>query len=160
MKHKLEVSFNSPQCGWMSIGFDDGENEFHTTTAHTPHSRALCEILACLSSLIEANGETEEFSVAWSRNPEAYNLFFTRAGEIVFFQVVEYPTHEHLSKEGEIVFSYHGNTKEFCGSFYETFAQLYEDRDTDEFEFNWRQPFPFAEFEKFKSKLNDARKYV
>ncbi len=153
MKHKLEVSFNSPQCGWMSIGFTDGENEFHTTTAHTPHSRALSEILACLSALLEANGETEEFSVAWSRNPEAYNLFFTRAGQVIFFQVVEYPTHEHLQNEGEIVFSYHGNAKEFCQSFYETFAQLYEDRDTDEFEFNWRQPFPFEDFTNFENKL-------
>ena len=157
MKHKFEVSFNSPQCGWMSIGFDTGENEFHTTTAHMPHSRALSEILECLSALLESSEETKEFSVAWSRNPEAYNLFFTRAGQNIFFQVVEYPTHEHLKTEGEIVFSYHGLVKDFCQSFYETFAQLYEDRDTDEFEFNWRQPFPFAEFENFKSKLNDAR---
>ena len=28
MANKLEVSFNSPQCGWMSIGFDDGVDEF------------------------------------------------------------------------------------------------------------------------------------
>ena len=36
-------------------------------------------------------------------------------------------------------------------------AQLYEDRETDEFEFNWRQPFPFEEFENFKSKLKSER---
>ena len=45
MANKLEVSFNSPQCGWMSIGFDDGVSEFHTTTAHAPHSKALSELL-------------------------------------------------------------------------------------------------------------------
>ncbi len=32
------------------------------------------------------------------------------------------------------------------------FIQLYEDRETDEFEFNWRQPFPHEEFEKFRHK--------
>ena len=45
MSSKLEVSFNSPQCGWMSIGFDDGVDEFHTTTAHAPHEKALSELL-------------------------------------------------------------------------------------------------------------------
>ena len=51
----LEVSFNSPQCGWMSIGFDDGVNEFHTTTAHAPHELALPELMKILTSLADAN---------------------------------------------------------------------------------------------------------
>lgn len=153
MKHKLEVSFNSPQCGWMSIGFDDGESEFHTTTAYTPHSRALSEILKGLSSLLEANSAADEFTIAWSRNPEAYDLFFKRDGERVFFSVVEYPTDNRLENESETVFSHEGNVRDFCRSFYPTFAQLYEDRDTDEFEFNWRQPFPFEEFKDFEARV-------
>ncbi len=153
MAHKLEVSFNSPQCGWMSIGFDDGKSEFHTTTAYTPHSRALSEILNGLSSLVDAPSPKDVFKIEWSRNPEAYSLFFSRAEEIVFFQVVEYPTFNRLENEGEIVFSHQGNVTDFCKSFYHTFAQLYEDRETDEFEFNWRQPFPFEEFRNFENKL-------
>ena len=155
MANKLEVSFNSPQCGWMSIGFSDGEREFHTTTAHTPHSQALSEILKGLFSLLDAQSEQDKFKIAWSRNPEAYNLFFSRAGKTVFFQVVEYPTVNHLENEGEIVFSHHGNVKDFCNSFHQTFAQLYEDRNTDEFEFNWRQPFPFKDFTNFESRLKN-----
>ena len=152
MTNKLEVSFNSPQCGWMSIGFDDGKSEFHTTTAYTPHLQALPEILRSLTSLIEAR-DHEMFEIEWSRNPEAYSLFFRRSEETVFFQVVEYPTFNRLKEEGEIVFSHHGNVRDFCRSFYQTFAQLYEDRETDEFEFNWRQPFPFEEFTELESKL-------
>jgi hypothetical protein len=153
MANKLEVSFNSPQCGWMSIGFDDGKSEFHTTTAHTPHSQALAEILKGLASLLDAQTERDEFTIEWSRNPEAYNLFFKRDGENISFEVIEYPSFNRLENERETVFSYRGNVKEFCQPFYETFAQLYEDRDTDEFEFNWRQPFPFAEFKDLESKL-------
>jgi hypothetical protein len=149
---KLEVSFNSPQCGWMSIGFDDGVGEFHTTTAHTPHSRALSEILKGLTSLIEGEAEKDEFTIEWSRNPEAYDLRFKREGENVQFEVVEFPTFDRLGSESETVFFYEGNTKDFCIAFAETFNQLYEDRDTDEFEFNWRQPFPFEEYEEFKKK--------
>jgi hypothetical protein len=153
MENKIEVSFNSPQCGWMSIGFDDGKSEFHTTTAYTPHSQALSEILKGLTSLLDAQSPSDLFKIEWSRNPEAYSLFFRRSDETVFFQVVEYPTFNRSETEGEIVFTHHGNVKDFCDSFYQTFAQLYEDRETDEFEFNWRQPFPFEEFAKFESKV-------
>ena len=153
MSNKLEVSFNSPQCGWMSVGFTDGENEFHTTTAYTPHVKALPEILEGLSSLLDDSSPRDEFAIAWSRNPEEYRLFFRRVEKNVFFQVVEFPASNHLSEEGEIVFSYQGSVKDFCESFYETFAQLYEDRNTDEFEFNWRQPFPVQEYEDFKRKF-------
>jgi hypothetical protein len=157
MKHKLEVSFNSPQCGWMSIGFDDGESEFHTTTAYTPHTQALSEILLGLTSFLEMQSERDEFKVGWSRNPEEYKLFFRRSGPTVHFQVVEFPPNEEPKTEGEIVFSHHGLVTDFCDAFYKTFAQLYEDRDTDEFEFNWRQPFPFEEFRNFESKLPEKR---
>lgn len=155
MENKLEVSFNSPQCGWMSIGFDDGKSEFHTTTAYTPHSQALSEILKGLSSLLEARSPKDMFKIEWSRNPEAYNLFFRRDGETVFFQVVEYPTFSRVDNDGEIVFSHNSGVKDFCESFYQTFAQLYEDRETDEFEFNWRQPFPFEEFAELENKLKN-----
>ena len=152
MAHKLEVSFNSPQCGWMSIGFDNGENEFHTTTAHAPHPEALAKILESLSSLLDAQSECHLFKIAWSRNPEAYDLFFKRSGETASFQVVEYPTIEHSENDGEIVFSHHGSVEDFCQAFAETFNQLYADRETDEFEFNWRQSFPFEEYQKFLEK--------
>ena len=157
MSAKLEVSFNSPQCGWMSIGFDDGVCEFHTTTAHAPHKGALSEILNCLSSMLETSDKNAEFKINWSRNPEAFNLFINYYEQTVFFQVVEYPTFNHLETEGEIVFTHHGNRKDFCQAFYETFTQLYEARETDEFEQNWHQPFPFDEFEKFESVLKSAR---
>ena len=156
MSEKFEVSFNSPQCGWMSVGFKNGENEFHSTTAYTPFSNALSEILKSLSALLKSKTERDEFKIEWSRNPEAFDLFFRQKDGIVFFQVVEYPTLNHKGEEGEIVFSHYGPVKDFCLAFYETFSQLYEDRETDEFEMNWKQPFPFADFEKFGSKLKEV----
>ena len=137
----------------MSVGFDDGGREFHTTTAYTPHTHALPEILNGLSSLLDRQSERDAFVIAWSRNPEAYDLLFNRDGETVDFRVVEYPTTDRQEEECETVFAWQGNVREFCQAFHATFEQLYEDRDTDEFEFNWRQPFPYKEFEEFKRKL-------
>jgi hypothetical protein len=150
MVHKLDVSFNSPQCGWMSIGFDDGETEFHTTTAHAPHELALPELLQILTALLTDSPQTE-YLLKWNRDPEEFDFQFARAGDEVLLEIYQYPTEEREASDRELVFSHRGLIREVCGSFFETFAQLYEDRETDEFQFNWRQPFPYAEYERFSA---------
>ncbi len=154
MSNKLEVSFNSPQCGFMSIGFDDGECEFHTTTAHAPHERALPELLQILSALLDENSERDEYVLRWNREPEEFDFRFARTGENVILEIYQYPGETRRASEREMVFSHTGNLRDTARAFQATFAQLYEDKDTDEFEFNWRQPFPLAEFEEFKNKMN------
>ena len=155
MANKLEVSFNSPQCGWMSIGFTDGAREFHTTTAHAPHEKALSQLLWILSDLLDGDAgdaATSEYVLAWNRDPEEFDFRFVRSGEDLLLEIYQYPTDERESALREKVFSHEGKVRDVCRAFAETFNQLYEDRDTDEFEFNWRQPFPFAEYEEFKRK--------
>jgi hypothetical protein len=156
MANKLEVSFNSPQCGWMSIGFDDGLSEFHTTTAHAPHERALPELLQILSDLLDENSTRNEYILHWNRRPEEFDFRFMREGENVLLEIYQYPTEERETANRELVYSHQGKIRDVCQTFAETFNQLYEDRDTDEFEFNWRQPFPFAEYEQFRNQLNSG----
>jgi hypothetical protein len=158
MPNKLEVSFNSPQCGWMSIGFDDGKSEFHTTTAHSPHSKALAELLQILSDLLGANSEQNEYVLQWNRNPEEFDFRFARMGDDVRLEIYQYPTEERESANREQVFAHTGKLKDICAAFAETFNQLYEARATDEFESNWHQPFPLAEFENFESNLKSIQR--
>jgi hypothetical protein len=153
MTGKLEVSFNSPQCGWMSISFNDGASEFRTTTAHTPHQHALPELMKILTALLKAKSPQDEYMLKWNRDPEEFDFRFLRNGEDLLIEIYQYPTEDRDTAERELVFSYSGTIREICEAFAETFNQLYEDRDTDEFEFNWRQPFPYNEFDAFKQKL-------
>ena len=153
MSGKLEVSFNSPQCGWMSIGFKDAHGEFNTTTAHSPHRLALPQLLEVLSSLLN-NDSAGEYTLKWNRDPEEFDFRFLKSeGGSILFEVYQYPTEERELAERELVFAHLGTVQELCEAFAETFEQLYKDRETDEFEFNWRQPFPFEEFERFRTKL-------
>ena len=154
----FEVSFNSPQCGWMSIGFTDGVNEFHTTTAHAPHAAALPELMRVLTDLATKGGnptdsegaDSDEYTLQWNRDPEEYDFRFRRNGESISIEIYQYPTEERDTTERELVYSHTGRLNETIDAFAATFEQLYQDRDTDEFEFNWRQPFPFREYEEFK----------
>jgi len=150
----LEVSFNSPQCGWMSIGFDDGVNEFHTTTAHAPHNTALSELMTILAKIADAASTENEYLLKWNRDPEEFDFRFVRRNELLTLEIFQYPTDERYSSEKELVFSHTGDVRDICKAFGETFEQLYDDRDTDEFEFNWRQPFPQPEFERLRSAIS------
>ncbi len=154
MSRDLEVSFNSPQCGWMSIGFDDGVDEFHTTTAHAPHEKALAELLEILTGLSDGSGpQQQSYLLKWNRDPEEFDFQFFRDGENVLIEIYQYPTEDRDETERELVFAHTGPIRDVLKAFEATFDQLYADRDTDEFEFNWRQPFPYKEFEKFKSNI-------
>ena len=152
MKTKLEVSFNSPQCGWMSIGFSDGVNEFHTTTAHAPHATALPDLMRILTAIATDGGNPEEYLLRWNRDPEEFDFRFERKGDDLTIEIYQYPTEDRDLNERELVYTHTAPTAEVLSAFAETFNQLYEDRDTDEFEFNWRQPFPYKEFEEFSAK--------
>ena len=154
MPGKLEVSFNSPQCGWMSIGFDDGASEFHTTTAHAPHNTALSELMTILAKLADPASPENEHLLKWNRDPEEFDFRLVREGDELTLEIYQYPTDERDSSEKELVFSHTGKLRDICTAFAETFEQLYEDRNTDEFAFNWRQPFPQNEFERFRSAMS------
>ena len=158
MTNKLEVSFNSPQCGWMSIGLAGEREEFHTTTAHAPHERALPELLEILTALLDGNAAENEFTLRWNRNPEEFDFRFVRQDENLNLEIYQYPSDERKVAEREIIFAHDGTVADVCRAFHATFAQLYADKDTDEFEFNWRQPFPLAEFETFEKALKSYRR--
>jgi len=154
MPGKLEVSFNSPQCGWMSIGFKDAQSEFNTTTAHAPHKLALPQLMTVLTYLSNPRTEQNEYILKWNRDPEEFDFRFLRSeGGSVLFEVYQYPTDERELVARELVFAHLGTVDDVCDAFAETFDQLYADRETDEFEFNWRQPLPFKEYETFRARL-------
>ena len=137
----------------MSIGFTDGVNEFHTTTAHAPHATALPELMRILTDLAIPSSSNSEHLLKWNRDPEEYDFRFVRNGDTISIEIYQFPTEVREATERELVYSHTGPLKETIDAFAVTFEQLYDDRDTDEFEFNWRQPFPFREYEEFRKNV-------
>jgi len=114
----------------------------------------LPELLRILTKLPNTASTQNEYLLKWNRDPEAYDLRFLRHEGEVTLEIYQYPTDERDPKQRELVFKYTGDIREFRRAFAATFEQLYQDRDTDEFEFNWRQPFPLREFEEFMKSVN------
>jgi hypothetical protein len=154
MPGMLEVSFNSPQCGWMSIGFRDDNSEFHTTTAHAPYAQALPELMQILTGLADPSTAENEYTLKWNRDPEEFDFHFLRNGEKLTLEIYQYPGDDRRVADREIVFSHAGTVGVILAAFAKTFEQLHRDRDTDEFDFNWRQAFPQKEYDAFLTAIS------
>jgi hypothetical protein len=155
MREKLFVSFNSPQCGYMSIGLQAGEKEFTTAVRHKPYD-SLTDWMKTLSSLIENEGS---FTVKWNAEPEEFDFNVTRKDDNVSLNVIRYQDHRRLDEGKETVFEFQGSVKDFCLPFWETLENMRRDIETDEFDKNWRREFPQQEYnqlEKLISKVGNS----
>ena len=150
---KLEVSFNSPQCGWMSIGMEGSSGEFRTTTAFQPHTNALAELMDALADMARASEGEWKRMIRWNRDPEEYDFVLSRNGTEARIEVFEYPTGERNEDERELAFRHTGDAIQCVRAFAETFQQLYDERGVDDFSDNWHQEFPFRSFENLKNSL-------
>ncbi len=154
MNKEFEVSFNSPQCGWMSIGLSGASGEFRTTTAYAPHTNALGELMDALAGLLKDNEPGFSHTLRWNRDPEEYDFVLERKEDEATLRVFEYPTGDRESDEKVLVFSHSGNAVRTVEAFFETFRQLYEERGVDDFAENWHQDFPFTSFENLRNSLS------
>lgn len=136
MGEEFHVSFESPQCGWMSVSLEGRGSRLVTSVAHAPYD-SFGELLDALASLLEG---AQSAVVRWNREPEELDFRFEARGEAVSFEVVRYA--DHRREAGTTVFAARLTRGELCGAFWRELRGLRRRRETDEFEQNWRRPFP------------------
>lgn len=154
MSAEFEVSFNSPQCGWMSIGLKGESGEFRTTTAYAPHTNALGDLMEALAAVPGESAKDFSRTLRWNRDPEEYDFVVSRKGPVATVEVFEYPTGERDPDQKKLVFTHSGDPKATVREFYNTFSQLYEERGVDDFKENWHQEFPLGSFEKLRRSIS------
>ena len=153
MTTKLRVSFNSPQSGFMSIGLKAGKANFVTAVAHLPYD-SLRDLINALTALL--SGATA-VTVKWNREPEEYDFEVHRSGDAAVLNIIRYPNHRRVKRKSETVFSHKASVVSICGSFFSALDELYKDKDTDEFDKNWRREFPGAEFRELTDRMSAAK---
>ena len=71
-------------------------------------------------------------------------------------RVVRYPDHRRRARE--VVFTARGPKAEVCRAFWRELRQLRRRADVDEFEQNWRRPFPRRELAQLTAALRRSRR--
>lgn len=154
MSENFFVSFNSPQCGYMSVELREGDKEFVTAMRYKPYN-SLSDWMNALSSLIESESA---FTVKWNAEPEEFDFNVERKGNEILLSIVRYQDHRRLDEGKEIVFAFQSSVKDFCLPFWETLEQMRGDIETDEFDKNWRREFPEKEFEVLANRIKTLNK--
>jgi hypothetical protein len=143
MDKPLSVSFNSPQSGFMSLSLKAADQSFVTAVACQPYD-SLRALIEALTALLEAV-PPQRFIVKWNCEPDEMDFQITARGDRVEFRIRHFPDHRRTKGTGRTVFSFQGSKLEFCLSFWRALRSLHRDIETDEFDRNWRRPFPETE---------------
>jgi len=147
MNKPFRVVFNSPQSGWMSFGLEANGESFVAVVACKPYD-SLRELIESLTTLVDGNGVGKKSqTVKWSCEPDELDFKITVRGDAVFLKVIHYTDHRRSLKDSRTVFSLKSSRLEFCQAFWRALRALHRDIETDEFDRNWRRPFPHTQMQ-------------
>jgi hypothetical protein len=142
MNKTFRVTFNSPQSGWMSLSLKAGEQSFVAAVSHAPDD-SLRALMEALLALLDAGAQ--RITVKWNCEPDELDFEIRTKDERVEFKVLHFPDHRRLAGTSHVVFSLAVSKLEFCLAFWRALRALHRDIETDEFDKNWRRPFPHSE---------------
>ncbi|MDX6272744.1 MAG: hypothetical protein QOD28_3967 [Acidobacteriota bacterium] len=149
MDEKLRVSFNSPQCGWMSFELRAGEQSLVDAACSAPYD-SLLDLIRALSRLLV---EDTELTVKWAYEPDEADFNFKARGERAELEVVWYENRLRLEGTGERVFFFEGSRLDLCRPFWEALRNVQRDIVVDEFARNWGREFPAAEMQRLTGEI-------
>ena len=155
MSKAFRVSFNSPQSGFMSLSLNVGEQEFVTAVSSEPYD-SLRELIEGLTSLLTTR---HGFKVKWNCEPDELDFEAeVQAEERVSFKVMHYTNHRRQPETGRMLFSLTGSRQEICDGFWRALRDLRRHVATDEFDRNWRRPFPQTEMQQLTEALRSFKR--
>lgn len=155
MSNTFRVSFNSPQSGFMSLSLKTGEQEFVNAVSSAPYD-SLRELIEALISLLAAG---RGFKVKWNCEPDELDFeAVAEPDERVSFKVIHYTDHRRLAETGRVLLTHTGSRLEICQSFWRALRDLRRHVATDEFDRNWRRPFPQAEMQQLTEALRSFKR--
>ncbi len=138
----------------MSIGLHSAEESFVTAVSHQPYD-SLRDLIEGLTALLKGS---ESFMVKWNCEPDEFDFKATVREDRVAFEVVHYNDHRRSAKASRIVFSLRSSKLEFCLPFWRALRDLRRNIATDEYDRNWRRPFPQNEMQRLTEAVRSFKR--
>ena len=152
MKQTLSVSLESPQHGFMSLRLKTAGQSFVTVVSHAPYD-SLRDLIAALSAVLDGDCER---TVRWNSEPDEYDFRFEASASRVLLEVIHYPDHRKLGETATTVFSFQGPKADACRQFWKELRDLESRAGRDEFDRQWRRPFPAHELQELTERIGPS----
>ncbi|HEY0375523.1 MAG TPA: hypothetical protein VGC87_01040 [Pyrinomonadaceae bacterium] len=156
MKQTLSVSLESPQHGFMSLRLKTAGQSFVTVVSHAPYD-SLRDLIAALSAVLESDCER---IVKWNSEPDEYDFRFTARGDHLLLEVIHYPDHRKLPETAAAVFTFQGSKTDACRTFLDELQDLQSRAGRDEFDRQWRRPFPERELQELTERMGTLEREI
>jgi hypothetical protein len=152
MNQTLDVSLESPQHGFMSLRLKTAGQTFVTVVAHAPYD-SLRDLIAALVAALDGDCER---TVNWNAEPDEYDFRLSSRGDRLLLEVLHYPDHRKLPGAAAPVLSFNGPKADACRAFWDELRDLESRTARDEFDRQWRRPFPARELEELTERMARA----
>jgi hypothetical protein len=156
MRQTLGVSIESPQHGFMSLRLKSAGQNFVTVVSHEPYD-SLRDLIAALSAVLDGDCEP---TVKWNSEPDEYDFRFQARGDRLQLEVIHYPDHRKLPETATTVFSFRGPKADACRSFWDELRRSRSRAARDEFDRQWRRPFPERELQELTKRIGTSEREI
>ncbi|HEX8142240.1 MAG TPA: hypothetical protein VF553_06555 [Pyrinomonadaceae bacterium] len=141
----------------MSLSLKEGEQQFVTAVSSAPYD-SLRELIEALTSLLLDGNRS--FKVKWNCEPDELDFEITAEPENdgVSFRVLHYTDHRRLPETGRTLFSIRTQRLELGEGFWRALRDLRRHIATDDFDRNWRRPFPQTEMQRLTEAIRSFKR--
>jgi len=150
---KLKVEFDAPEAGWIAVtlSVEDRYNRFFPS--HVPHD-SISELVRALLKILDGYPEA---IVQWNDEPVEHEFLFVSEGERINFKVYEIIDSVVAGRVRGEKFAFCGTRYDVLRSFWKGLRDMQSKQSIEEYERQWREPFPEGEMVKLTCKIKEMK---
>ncbi|HEX2914611.1 MAG TPA: hypothetical protein VH186_27665 [Chloroflexia bacterium] len=149
MTEKLLIQFSEGNSGWLKVQIHSNETIVTFTASYVPYD-SIYELTKGLSTFLSVGSNQR---VSWNTEPIEYDFLFSKSGDKIRFEIVEYADNRRLTGTGKTVFNITGTVDSIVVPIWRALRNL---EYSDYFEQEWKHKFPHQEM-KFLTDLIKRR---
>ncbi|HEU4386235.1 MAG TPA: hypothetical protein VFV34_00460 [Blastocatellia bacterium] len=149
---RLKIELDQPESGWLRVELAFGDQKYSFFPSHVPYD-SVTELANALLKILDGY---DKALVHWNDEPVEHEFVFEPEGNQIDFRA--YIINERtFGKEREQVFRFSGNTNDVVWPFWKALRDLESRQSKEEYEKQWREPFPEREMLELTNRVKELR---
>ena len=153
LDQKLKVEFDAPEAGWTTVTLRAGEHYYQFFPSHVPYD-SFSELVNALLKILDGYPEA---IVHWNDEPVEHEFLFVFEGQRIDFKVYEIIDSVVAGRVRDEKFAFSGAQYDVLRSFWKGLRDMQSKQSVEEYERQWREPFPEREMVELTRRIKEMR---